>query len=83
VLVLEFATYLVMEATHASIYRLADVEDFTRIFERRARPARDPAARGREPGRVRRCAGRVRGRPAKLRNQVHFHRQPVKVNLVP
>jgi hypothetical protein len=36
VLVLEFAIYLVMEATHASIYRLADVEDFTRIFERGA-----------------------------------------------
>jgi ABC-2 type transport system permease protein len=33
VLVLEFALYLVMEATHASLYRLADVEDFTRIFE--------------------------------------------------
>jgi len=32
-LVLEFAIYLVMEATHVSIYRLADVEDFTRIFE--------------------------------------------------
>ena len=33
VLVLEFALYLVMEATHVSVYRLADVEDFTRIFE--------------------------------------------------
>ena len=32
-LVLEFALYLVMEATHVSLYRLADVEDFTRIFE--------------------------------------------------
>jgi ABC-2 type transport system permease protein len=36
VLVLEFALYLVMEATHWSFYRLADVEDFTRIFERGA-----------------------------------------------
>jgi ABC-type transport system involved in multi-copper enzyme maturation permease subunit len=33
-LVLEFALYLVMEATHGSIFRLADLEDFTRIFER-------------------------------------------------
>ena len=35
-LVLQFALYLVMEATHASLYRLADVEDFSRIFERGA-----------------------------------------------
>jgi len=32
-LVLEFALYLVMEATHSSIYRLADIEDFSRILE--------------------------------------------------
>ena len=32
-LVLEFALYFVMEATHASIFRFADVADFTRIFE--------------------------------------------------
>jgi ABC-type transport system involved in multi-copper enzyme maturation permease subunit len=36
VMVLEFALYLVMEATHASFYRLADIEDFTRIFDRGA-----------------------------------------------
>jgi beta-exotoxin I transport system permease protein len=32
-MVLEFATYLVMGATHFSFYRLADIEDFNRIFE--------------------------------------------------
>jgi ABC-2 type transport system permease protein len=34
VLVLELALYLVMEITHASLYRLADLETFSRIFER-------------------------------------------------
>lgn len=33
-LVLELALYLVMEITHASIYRLADLDQFSRIFER-------------------------------------------------
>ncbi len=36
VLVLELALYLVMDLTHGSIYRLADIDQFSRIYERGA-----------------------------------------------